>query len=406
MANLSQLLPITNNLVTQTDLTTSLASKVTGAAATSSVGGDLKLYEATANGTNYVSFKAPNTLAGNVTWVLPTADGTNGQVLRTDGAGNLSWSTGSSQWVTSGSNIYYSAGKVSFNTSTAPADTTVYMAGNNETTSPDKLLSVQRGYTVHPGKTTNYFGIHSVIAGVGGAGTATIGNYSAIYGEANGNYTAGVIGKSGLDTGISYGVMGWGFQGDTNGYGAATGLHAYLTQSGLNPGNGLLQGLLITTPNYNNNRGIVWENAYTGSNTQNFAVINRNGTTIGSISTTTTATAYNTSSDYRLKDDIQPMTGALARVAALKPVTYKWKADGSGGEGFIAHELQAVCPEAVTGVKDEVEEYFDDQGVAHTRPKYQGIDTSFLVATLTAAIQELKAELDSVKGELALLKNQ
>lgn len=93
MANLSQLLPITNNLVTQTDLTTSLASKVTGAAATSSVSGDLKLYEATANGTNYVSFKAPNTLVGDVTWVLPSADGTNGQVLATNGSGTLAWAS-------------------------------------------------------------------------------------------------------------------------------------------------------------------------------------------------------------------------------------------------------------------------------------------------------------------------
>ena len=96
MANLSQLLPLTNNLVTQTDLTTSLASKATGAAATSSVGGDLKLYEATDNGTNYVSFKAPNTLAGNVTWSLPAVDGSSGQVLSTNGSGTLGWVTAAS----------------------------------------------------------------------------------------------------------------------------------------------------------------------------------------------------------------------------------------------------------------------------------------------------------------------
>jgi hypothetical protein len=118
--------------------------------------------------------------------------------------------------------------------------------------------------------------------------------------------------------------------------------------------------------------------------------------TKGSIVSTSSSTAYNTSSDYRLKHDIQPMTGALAKVAALKPCTYKWNADDSSGEGFIAHELQAVVPDAVTGEKDAV----DKDG----KPIHQGVDTSFLVATLTAAIQELKAELDTVKAELNTLK--
>jgi hypothetical protein len=115
---------------------------------------------------------------------------------------------------------------------------------------------------------------------------------------------------------------------------------------------------------------------------------NTNGV-VGAITTSGTSTAYNTSSDYRLKEDIQPMTGALAKVAALKPCTYKWKADGSDGEGFIAHELAEVVPQAVTGEKDAVD--------AEGKPVYQGIDTSFLVATLTAAIQELKAEFDAYK---------
>jgi hypothetical protein len=116
-----------------------------------------------------------------------------------------------------------------------------------------------------------------------------------------------------------------------------------------------------------------------------------NGGVIGSISQNgTTAVAYNTSSDYRLKNTIAPMTGALAKVAQLKPVTYKWNADGSDGEGFIAHELAEVCPHAVNGEKDAVD--------ADGNPKYQGIDTSFLVATLTAAIQELKAEFDAYKA--------
>ena len=116
------------------------------------------------------------------------------------------------------------------------------------------------------------------------------------------------------------------------------------------------------------------------------------GSFIGTISTNGSTTAYNTSSDYRLKENIAPMTGALAKVALLKPCTYIWKSTGEAAEGFIAHEIQEVVAGCVTGEKDAV----DDEG----KPKYQGIDTSFLVATLTAAIQELKAENDTLKQRL------
>ena len=75
----------------------------------------------------------------------------------------------------------------------------------------------------------------------------------------------------------------------------------------------------------------------------------RNGSIVGSVQTTLSATSFVTSSDYRLKEDIQPMTGALAKVAQLNPVTYKWKLDGTEAQGFIAHELQAVVPDCVTG---------------------------------------------------------
>jgi len=112
-------------------------------------------------------------------------------------------------------------------------------------------------------------------------------------------------------------------------------------------------------------------------------------TQVGRITTTSSATSYVTSSDYRLKENITPMTGALAKVAQLKPVTYDWKSGGSS-QGFIAHELQAVVPDCVVGEKDAL----DKDG----NPDYQGIDTSFLVATLTAAIQELKAEFDAYKA--------
>ena len=123
---------------------------------------------------------------------------------------------------------------------------------------------------------------------------------------------------------------------------------------------------------------------------------NSSGTEIGTVSITTTATSYNTSSDYRLKEAIAPMTGALAKVTALKPCTYKWKADGSDGQGFIAHELDEVVPGCVTGEKDAVD--------ADGNPQYQGIDTSFLVATLTAAIQEQQTLITALTARITALE--
>ena len=135
-------------------------------------------------------------------------------------------------------------------------------------------------------------------------------------------------------------------------------------------------------------------NAGTAS-TASIVFTNDNGA-VGSILTSGSTTTYSTSSDYRLKEDIAPMTGALAKVAALKPVTYKWKVDGTDGQGFIAHELQEVVPDCVGGDKDAVD--------ANGNPQYQGVDTSFLVATLTAAIQEQQALITSLTARIAALE--
>jgi hypothetical protein len=123
-----------------------------------------------------------------------------------------------------------------------------------------------------------------------------------------------------------------------------------------------------------------------------------NNTNVGRINTTPSATSYITSSDYRLKENIVPMTGALDKVALLKPVIYKWKVDGSDGQGFIAHELAEVVPDCVSGEKDAVDE---DGNI-----KPQGIDTSFLVATLTAAIQEQQTIINDLKARIETLENK
>jgi len=110
------------------------------------------------------------------------------------------------------------------------------------------------------------------------------------------------------------------------------------------------------------------------------------------ISPTGTTVLYSSVSDYRLKENVQPMTGALNLVSQLKPCSYTWKSDGSSSDGFIAHELQEVFPQAVSGVKDAVDE--------NGKPVYQGIDTSMLVATLTAAIQEQQSQITDLQAKL------
>lgn len=116
----------------------------------------------------------------------------------------------------------------------------------------------------------------------------------------------------------------------------------------------------------------------------------RDVTVVGSISVTTTATAYNTSSDYRLKENATPLASGLSTINQLAPVEFTWKADGSTGRGFIAHELQAVVPEAVTGAKDAVD--------AEGNPEYQGVDASKLVPYLVSAVKELKTRVEALEA--------
>jgi hypothetical protein len=122
------------------------------------------------------------------------------------------------------------------------------------------------------------------------------------------------------------------------------------------------------------------------------AVFNTNGL-VGQISSNGSATSYATSSDYRLKENVAPLSGAAARVKQLKPSQFNFKADpGKTVDGFIAHEAQAVVPECVTGTKDEVD--------ADGNPVYQGIDQSKLVPLLTAALQEALAKIETLEARL------
>jgi hypothetical protein len=122
----------------------------------------------------------------------------------------------------------------------------------------------------------------------------------------------------------------------------------------------------------------------------NVAIFRRDTTTVGSISVNASATAFNTSSDYRLKQNLKDYNG-LSLIDLLKTYDFQWKADSTRSYGVIAHELQEVLPYAVNGEKDAV----DNDG----NIKPQGVDYSKIVPILVKAIQELKAEIEELKNK-------
>ena len=153
------------------------------------------------------------------------------------------------------------------------------------------------------------------------------------------------------------------------------------------------------------------------SGNQFMVQIYRLGTRVGSIQTSTTGTSYLETSDYRLKENVDYDFNALERVAQLKPARFNFiKEPDETVDGFLAHEVSPVVPQAVSGEKDAVkeEEYeitpaeFNDYGdivteaVMGTRevPDLQGIDHSKLVPLLTKAIQELSAKVEELESKI------
>ena len=366
------------------------------------------------------------TLTANINTLLPDQSGKSGYVLTTDGSAT-SWGTaGGNGTVTS---VALSGGTTGITVSGSPitssgtmtlAGTLAVTSGGTGATSASgaltNLLPSQSGqsgrFLTTNGTSTSWAsagtGTVTSVSGTGtvsgltlsgtvtSSGSLTLGGTlnasqitSGTLAVANGGTGssslagAGIVTTSGAQT-----ISGTKTFTNYNSFGAAspsTSWNIYVKSQNSEPavaiecGNSTSQGLTIFS-----NASTVGQVFYFGSATVPNAAV-------GTIALSSTATTYNTSSDYRLKEDVKPMVNAISKIKELNPVTYTWKINGEKSEGFIAHELQAVFPQAVTGTKDEV----DEKG----QPKYQGIDTSFLVASLTAALQEAVARIEALEAK-------
>ena len=160
-------------------------------------------------------------------------------------------------------------------------------------------------------------------------------------------------------------------------------------------------------------------NSYWNVNTQTFLNFRYNGSQSGSIVINNGSTNYNTSSDYRIKENVVDLDGAITRLKQLEPKRFNFIATPERTvDGFLAHEVQTVVPEAISGVKDQVEVWTEDEdlpdGVSvgdnkldedgNTIPLYQGIDQAKLVPLLTAALQEAIAKIETLETANASLE--
>ena len=147
----------------------------------------------------------------------------------------------------------------------------------------------------------------------------------------------------------------------------------------------------------------------TSTGTHNNIQFLRNGTQVGKIETTNqSSTAFVTSSDYRMKENVNYTWDATTKLKQLKPAEFTWKAEYDSNktkvQGFLAHEVSDIVPEAVTGIKDATEEQdvFNDDGIktgTKTVIDPQGIDQSKLVPLLVKTIQELEARITALESE-------
>jgi len=195
--------------------------------------------------------------------------------------------------------------------------------------------------------------------------------------------------------------------------------------TGIPTGNSTNVGAYISSTgiyvNQINNESNIYLSKASGYGYSGFVRFFVTGIERGSITTNGSSVSYNTTSDYRLKENVVDLTSATNRLKQLQPKRFNFIADADTTvDGFLAHEVSSVVPEAINGTYNEVEVWkegeelpegvsvgdnkLDDEG--NTIPKYQGIDQSKLVPLLTASLQEAIAKIEELETRLEALENE
>ena len=151
--------------------------------------------------------------------------------------------------------------------------------------------------------------------------------------------------------------------------------------------------------NYTDSSCLLCNDTTSGSGARNLIAFALNNTGYASISTNGTTITYGTGSDYRLKTNVTPLTNSTTKVKALKPCSYNWvNAPEIYSQGFLAHELAEVVPQAVTGEKDAVN---GDGSI-----KSQQVDLSYVIPLLTSALQEAIAKIEALEVRITALESK
>jgi hypothetical protein len=279
--------------------------------------------------------------------------------------------------------------------------------GSNTTASSNTAVGYQAGYS-------NTTGSYNTALGYGTGSVSQTADACTYVGFASGNLATAssntFIGTSSGDqvtTGSKNTIIGR-FNGNQGGLDIRTASNNIVLSDGDgNPrgffdasGNLIVGGNALNTVNAFSVHPAT--NPYIGLNksltgTHDAFYFQHNGSVIGKITYSDSATAYVTSSDYRLKKNVTDITDGIDRLKQLPVHKFNFIADpDTTVDGFLAHEVQDIVPEAITGSKDEVD--------AEGNPVYQGIDQSKLVPLLTAALKEAITRIETLEAEVAAIK--